>query len=77
GGTGLYFRAMTVGLAEIPPVSEAVRGAVEARFIADGEAAFRERLAGLDAAAEARIAAGDRQRLIRAMAVVEATGRAL
>lgn len=77
GGTGLYFRALTVGLAEIPPVSEVVRGAVEARFVADGEAEFRERLAGLDAAAEARIAAGDRQRLIRAMAVVEATGRAL
>jgi tRNA dimethylallyltransferase len=77
GGTGLYFRALTQGLADIPPVPEAVRRAVEQRFNGEGEGAFRSALRALDAEAEARISPGDRQRLVRATAVAEATGRAL
>jgi tRNA dimethylallyltransferase len=77
GGTGLYFRALTQGLADIPPVPAEVRRAVEARFEAQGEAAFREALAAVDPHAAARIFPGDRQRLVRALAVAEATGRPL
>jgi tRNA dimethylallyltransferase len=77
GGTGLYFRALTVGLADIPAVPGAVRRAVEQAFDADGEPAFRAALRAVDAAAEARIAAGDRQRLTRALAVARTSGRAL
>jgi tRNA dimethylallyltransferase len=77
GGTGLYFRALTRGLADIPPVPEESRAAAEAEYHAEGEGAFRMRLAVLDPAAAARIAPGDRQRLVRAMAVARATGRAL
>ena len=77
GGTGLYFRALTHGLADIPPVHEDVRTAVETEFSAEGEAGFRRRLAVLDPVAEARIAPGDKQRLTRAMAVALATGRSL
>ena len=77
GGTGLYFRALTQGLADIPPVPAEVRAAVEARFDAGGEAAFRQALRGHDPAAEARIFPGDRQRLVRALAVAEASGRSL
>ena len=77
GGTGLYFSALTRGLADIPPVPLSVRDAVEARLDQDGEAQFREGLAKLDPAAEVRIAPGDRQRLIRALAVAEATGQSL
>ena len=77
GGTGLYFRALTQGLAEIPLVPHAVRKAVEAQFDAAGEAAFREALAGQDPEAQARISPGDRQRLVRAMEVAQATGRSL
>jgi tRNA dimethylallyltransferase len=77
GGTGLYFRALTEGLAEIPPVAAAVRQAAAARFEALGEAAFRAELAGRDPAAAARIEAGDRQRLLRAAEVWDATGQAL
>ena len=73
GGTGLYFRALTVGLAEIPSVPAAVRREAEADFERLGEAAFRARLAGADAAAAARIAPGDRQRLVRAWEVFAAT----
>ena len=77
GGTGLYFTALTTGLADIPDVPVQVRDAAGAAFDTGGEAAFRRRLAGVDPAAEARIEAGDRQRLTRAWAVAEHTGRAL
>ena len=77
GGTGLYFKALTEGLAEIPPVPAPVRQAAAARYEALGEAAFREELAVRDPAAEARIGPSDRQRLVRAYEVHEASGRAL
>lgn len=77
GGTGLYFTALTTGLADIPDVPVEVRDAAGAAFDADGEADFRHRLARVDPAAEARIEAGDRQRLTRAWAVARHTGRAL
>ena len=77
GGTGLYFRALTEGLADIPPVPRAERDAAEQIFDAEGETAFRAALRAADPAAEARIEAGDRQRLTRALAVARATGRPL
>ncbi len=77
GGTGLYFTALTTGLADIPDVPLEVRDAAGIAFDADGEAAFRRRLAEVDPAAEARIEAGDRQRLTRAWAVARHTRRAL
>lgn len=77
GGTGLYFRALTAGLAEIPPVPAAARAAAEACFEVAGEAGVREALRTLDPAAAERIAPNDRQRLVRALSVATATGRAL
>ncbi|HEY0927309.1 tRNA (adenosine(37)-N6)-dimethylallyltransferase MiaA [Brevundimonas sp.] len=77
GGTGLYFTALARGLADIPEVPDQVRDAVAAAFDDEGEPLFRRRLAALDPAAAARIEQGDRQRLTRAMAVAEHTGRAL
>lgn len=77
GGTGLYFTSLTKGLADIPDIPVKARDAAAAAFEVEGEEAFRRRLADLDPAAAARIEAGDRQRLTRAMAVAEHTGRAL
>jgi tRNA dimethylallyltransferase len=77
GGTGLYFTALTKGLADIPDIPMQVRDAADRAFEDEGEAIFRRRLGELDPAAAARIEAGDRQRLTRAMAVAEHTGRAL
>ena len=77
GGTGLYFHALTKGLAEIPPIAADVRRATGAEFDAMGEASFRERLTKADPAAAARIAPGDRQRLARAWEVYAATGVSL
>jgi tRNA dimethylallyltransferase len=73
GGTGLYFRALTHGLADIPKVSAEVRRAAEAEYGTLGEDPFRARLAGADPAAAQRIAPGDRQRLVRAWEVYAAT----
>lgn len=77
GGTGLYFRALVNGLAEIPEISPEVRTELSATFDRYGETAFRDRLAQVDPAAAARIAPGDRQRLVRAMEVVVGSGRTL
>ena len=77
GGTGLYFRALTQGLAALPSVPAAVRLRIQAHFEVLGEAGFRAELRTVDPAAEARISPGDRQRLIRALEVHAATGRAL
>ena len=77
GGTGLYFRALTEGLADIPAISAEARAEVGALFDRMGERDFREMLRGKDPVAAARIAPGDRQRLSRAYEVLQATGRAL
>ena len=77
GGTGLYFRALTHGLAEIPQAPAEVRRQAQADYAAMGEAAFRGRLAARDPAAAGRIAPGDRQRLVRAWEVYAATNTPL
>jgi tRNA dimethylallyltransferase len=77
GGTGLYLRALTQGLADIPAIPAEARAAAQARFDELGEEGFRAELARLDPAAASRIAAGDRQRLTRALEVHAVTGKAL
>ena len=77
GGTGLYFRALTDGLADVPPVPETQREISGLLYAARGEEEFREILKPLDPEAEARIEVGDRQRLVRAHAVAMATGKSL
>ncbi|MFC3077076.1 tRNA (adenosine(37)-N6)-dimethylallyltransferase MiaA [Phenylobacterium terrae] len=77
GGTGLYFAALTEGLADVPEVPPEVRAETAATYDALGEDAFRQTLAGVDHEAAARIAPGDRQRLCRAWEVHAATGVSL
>ena len=77
GGTGLYLRALMQGIAAIPEVPPDVRAAATALHGDLGGAAFRARLATRDPATAGRLADGDRQRLVRAWEVVEATGRPL
>jgi tRNA dimethylallyltransferase len=75
GGTGLYFRALTEGLSDIPPVPEFVRA--EVRTKAEGRATreLHDELAVRDPASAARLNPSDRQRILRALEVVTATGR--
>ena len=77
GGTGLYFRALTKGLAEVPPIPPRTRREAEADYETLGESGFRARLAVPDPGAALRIAPGDRQRLVRAWEVYAATGTPL
>ncbi len=77
GGTGLYFHALTRGLAEAPPVPDAARAAMVKRLAEIGETAFREELSAVDPVAETRISKGDGQRLVRALAVFDVSGRSL
>ncbi|MFN3970750.1 MAG: tRNA (adenosine(37)-N6)-dimethylallyltransferase MiaA [Gemmobacter sp.] len=74
GGTMLYFRALTRGLAEVPAVPPGVRAEGDALRAAGGVAAL---LAGLDAATAARIDRANPARVQRAWEVWRATGRGL
>ena len=77
GGTGLYFRALTEGLSDMPPVPEDVRARVRAEAEGRETADLHAELARLDAAAAARLRPSDRQRVLRALEVFCATGRSL
>ena len=77
GGTGLYFNALTQGLADIPPVDNALRDQIQIEFDQIGEAAFRRQLGEHDPQSATAITPGDRQRLVRALSVARGTGRSL
>jgi tRNA dimethylallyltransferase len=77
GGTGLYFKALTRGLAAVPPVPADVRAAVRARLAAEGVAPLYAELGARDPATARRLMPGDRARITRALEVVLATGRSL
>ncbi len=77
GGTGLYFEALTKGLAPVPDVPVEVRAATRDCHARLGGDAFHAALADRDPEMAARLAPGDTQRLIRAWEVVEATGVSL
>ena len=77
GGTGLYFKALVEGLAPTPDVPQSVMAEVNALFETGGLDALREAAEVLDPVGAARIEAGDRQRLMRLIAVAKASGRPL
>ena len=70
GGTGLYFQALTEGLAEIPPTPAQVRARGDALPLAD-------LLRALDAPTAAGLDLANRARVQRAWEVLETTGRGL
>lgn len=75
GGSGFYLRALLDGLAAIPTISGAVREGLLRRLRADGLEVLRRDLDERDPVSAARIADGDSQRTLRALEVLEATGR--
>lgn len=74
GGTGLYFSALTEGLADIPPIPSQVRAEADARRMTEGAAGM---LAELDAETRDRIDRHNPARVQRAWEVLRATGRGL
>lgn len=77
GGTGLYIRALTEGLAEIPGADPLVRRRLDEQMMVEGSTAMHRRLADVDPVAAARLHPNDRVRIVRAIEVFELTGRPL
>jgi tRNA dimethylallyltransferase len=77
GGTGLYLRALTLGFSDIPHVPEDVRAEVRAGAEAFESAQLHSQLTARDPATAARLRPSDRQRILRALEVLAATGRPL
>jgi tRNA dimethylallyltransferase len=77
GGTMLYFKALTEGLAPMPAADPELRRRLEAEAERDGWAAMHRRLAAADPAAAQRIHPNDPQRIQRALEVIELSGRPL
>jgi tRNA dimethylallyltransferase len=77
GGTGLYFMALTDGLADIPPTPPEIRDAARALLDDIGVEALHARLTDRDPVTASRLRSSDPQRVLRAFEVIEATGRPL
>ncbi len=77
GGTGLYFKALTQGLSDIPSVPPDIRENVRALGETVTPADLHARLAAVDPETAAGLRPSDPQRLLRALEIFEATGRPL
>ena len=77
GGTGLYFKALTAGLAAVPPIPADIRADVRGRLESDGVAVLYNELLQRDPPTAYRLMPNDRSRISRALEVVIATGRSL
>jgi tRNA dimethylallyltransferase len=77
GGTGLYFKTLTEGLAAIPDIPLDVRERWAERLQRDGVAALHALLAERDQKSAATIRPSDPQRVLRALEVFEVTGLTL
>ena len=77
GGTGLYFKALTSGLAAVPPIPAEIRAHVRGRLQSEGVAPLYAELMQRDAQTAHRLMPNDRSRIARALEVVLATGRSL
>ncbi|MFQ5608682.1 MAG: tRNA (adenosine(37)-N6)-dimethylallyltransferase MiaA [Woeseiaceae bacterium] len=74
GGTMMYFRALTRGIAELPSADAELRAQIDAQARDRGWPAMHGQLAEVDAEAAARIEPNDRQRIQRALEVFRASG---
>jgi tRNA dimethylallyltransferase len=77
GGTMLYFRSLTQGLADLPAAQPALRAEIEARAARRGWAQLHAELARVDPTSAARIEPRDAQRIQRALEVHRVTGKPL
>ncbi len=75
GGTGLYFKALTGGLSDMPEIPAAIRERLRERLKAEGPEILHRDLDAKDPETAATLNVGDGQRIVRALEVVEATGK--
>src|SRR6185436_9909452 len=76
GGTGLWLRSLLRGLVPLPKADPALRAELERALREQGELALHERLRAVDAASAERLHPNDHVRVLRALEVHAATGRA-
>jgi len=74
GGSGLYVRA-ALGDLDFPGTDEAIRERLEAQLAAHGPAPLYDRLRAADPVAAAVILPGNGRRIVRALEVIELSGR--
>ena len=77
GGTGLYFRALTQGLADIPDIPKDIRAGLRQRLSAEGAETLHAELKGFDPESYQRLHPTDPQRILRAHEVYQATDKSL
>jgi len=77
GGTGLYFKALIEGIAEVPPVSSEAMSKAQGLLDEKDIAGLRAEAEKVDVIATARVLGNDPQRLLRIVSVYNQTGKAL
>jgi tRNA dimethylallyltransferase len=77
GGTGLYFKALEEGLAPLPDIPASVRESWRRRLAHEGAEALHGELARYDEGEAMRVRPSDGQRIVRALEVLQSTGRPL
>jgi tRNA dimethylallyltransferase len=77
GGTGLYIRALTGGLVDLPRPDPRLRARLQQQAAVEGSAALHGRLAAVDPPTARQLHGNDAVRIIRALEVYTQTGRPL
>ncbi len=77
GGSGLYIEALLRGIVEVPTVPAEIRSPLRAWAAGRPAVELHQRLAAVDPESAARLRPSDPQRVLRALEVMEATGRPL
>jgi len=77
GGTMMYFRALTGGIAELPAADAQIRASIDADAADLGWPVLHKRLQDVDPEAAERINPNDSQRIQRALEVFIASGKPL
>lgn len=77
GGTGLYIRAFAEGIDDMPDIDPGIRARLNEQFAQQGISWLQQQLRERDPAFFAGAETHNPQRLIRALEVLEATGRSI
>jgi tRNA dimethylallyltransferase len=77
GGTGLYFKALTGGLSDMPEIPEDIRRRLRGRLLQEGAEELYRDLSDRDPAMAESLNPQDGQRIVRALEVLEATGQSI
>ncbi|TIO09311.1 tRNA (adenosine(37)-N6)-dimethylallyltransferase MiaA [Mesorhizobium sp.] len=77
GGTGLYFRALAEGISEMPAIPQSIRDRWRYELQEQGAAKLHRILLREDSAAGMMLKPTDSQRIVRALEVLDASGRSI